>query len=503
VPKNINLADFKKMVQLSQTMRLEQRLSPQQILLSTLLQLPILNLEQKIQNELEMNPVLEEGVDDEQEQAVESTESISSSTEEEEELQKELALTEVQKDQTDLDIKELSAAQDDTNWDNLINDEDSYEIRLPRDKNEEDYERPEVVIETMTDHLLEQLHFLSLEHLDLKIGEYLILNLRDDGYLDESVTLENVARIFECNENTVEAVLKKIQFFDPVGIAARNLRECLLVQLQAAEDRNELALTIIERHFDDFKNKRYDKIISELNLAESDLRKAIEYISRLNPKPGEGIYNTRHNYIVPDFLVEKVDNEFIVTLNDWNIPPLRINKTYRDLLRSRNKVDKETKQYIRKKIESARWFITSIYQRKITMLNVMRAILQKQFDFFAKGPEHIKPLIMREIAEIINMDISTISRVVNGKYVQTDYGVFELKYFFNEKIETESGEEISTRRVKNRILEMLEKENPKKPLSDEKISAILLGEGFPVARRTVAKYREQLNLPVARLRKKI
>lgn len=491
------------MVQLSQTMRLEQRLSPQQILLSTLLQLPILNLEQKIQTELEMNPVLEEGVDEELEQQAESGESIDSSTEEEDELRKELEITDLQKDKADLDVKELSAAQEDTDWDNMINDEDSYEIRLPRDKNEEDYERPEVVIESMTDHLLEQLNFLSLDPLEQKIGEYLILNLRDDGYLDESVTLENVAAIFECTEKIVEGVLKKIQFFDPVGIASRNLRECLLVQVQAAEDRPELALTIIDRHFDDFKNKRYDKIVSELGISEPELREASEYISRLNPKPGEGIYNSKHNYIVPDFLVEKVDNEFVVTLNDWNIPPLRINKTYKDLLRSRNKIDKETKQYIRKKIESARWFITSIYQRKITMLNVMRSILQKQYDFFTRGPEHIKPLIMREIAEMINMDISTISRVVNGKYVQTDYGIFELKYFFNEKIETDSGEEISTRRIKNRILEMIEKENPKKPLSDEKISATLVGEGFPVARRTVAKYREQLNIPVARLRKKI
>jgi RNA polymerase sigma-54 factor len=484
-------------------MRLEQRLSPQQILLSTLLQLPILNLEQKIQTELEMNPVLEEGVDEELEQQAESGESIDSSTEEEDELRKELEITDLQKDKADLDVKELSAAQEDTDWDNMINDEDSYEIRLPRDKNEEDYERPEVVIESMTDHLLEQLNFLSLDPLEQKIGEYLILNLRDDGYLDESVTLENVAAIFECTEKIVEGVLKKIQFFDPVGIASRNLRECLLVQVQAAEDRPELALTIIDRHFDDFKNKRYDKIVSELGISEPELREASEYISRLNPKPGEGIYNSKHNYIVPDFLVEKVDNEFVVTLNDWNIPPLRINKTYKDLLRSRNKIDKETKQYIRKKIESARWFITSIYQRKITMLNVMRSILQKQYDFFTRGPEHIKPLIMREIAEMINMDISTISRVVNGKYVQTDYGIFELKYFFNEKIETDSGEEISTRRIKNRILEMIEKENPKKPLSDEKISATLVGEGFPVARRTVAKYREQLNIPVARLRKKI
>jgi len=493
------------MIQLSQSMRLELKLSPQQILLSTLLQLPILSLEQKIQTELELNPVLEEGVEDELEQLAEteSSEPIDTAAEEEQEERKEPERTDLQKNKADLDIKELSAAQEDTDWENLINDEDSFEIRLPRDKNEEDYDRPEVVIETMTEHLLEQLRFISLNDPDQKIGEYLILNLRDDGYLDESVKLENVANIFETDEKSIEAVLKKIQFFDPVGIASRNLRECLLVQLQAAEGQQELSLTIIDRHFEDFKNKRFEKIIADLHISEAQLREAVENISRLNPKPGEAMYNAKHNYIVPDFLVEKVDNEFMVTLNDWNIPPLRINKTYKELLRTKTRVDKETKQYIRKKIESAKWFITSIYQRKITMVNVMRAILQKQYEFFAKGPEFIKPLIMREIAEIISMDISTISRVVNGKYVQTDYGVFELKYFFNEKIETDSGEEISTRKIKTRIQELVEKENPKKPLSDEKLSEILISEGFPVARRTVAKYREQLNVPVARLRKKI
>jgi RNA polymerase sigma-54 factor len=216
-----------------------------------------------------------------------------------------------------------------------------------------------------------------------------------------------------------------------------------------------------------------------------------------------GLYNTKHNYIIPDFIIEKVENEFVVTLNDWNVPPLRISKTYKQLLHSKNKTDKETKQYIRKKIESAKWFISSIYQRKNTMLNVMQSIVEKQYDFFTKGPSHIKPLIMREIADMINMDISTVSRVANGKYVQTDFGIFELKYFFTERIQTDDGEEVSTRKVKDRIREMIEKENPDKPMSDERISQILTNEGFPVARRTVAKYREQLNIPVARLRRKI
>ena len=488
------------MVQLSQTMRLEQRLSPQQILLSTLLQLPLLSLEQKIQTELELNPVLEEGLEDEMEQEVET---IEATEEEKETVEKELELTDPEDSNTDLDVKELSEAQEDSDWDELINDEESYEYRLPRDKNEEEFERPEVEVSSMTDHLMEQLNYLSFDDVDQKIGEYLIWNIRDDGYLDESVSIEGVAEIFESNPSKIESILKKIQKFDPVGVGARDLQECLLVQLKEMNPQPELAIKIIADHFEDFKNKRYEKILSEINVDREELKDIIEVIAKLNPKPGLGLYNTKHNYIIPDFIVEKVEDEFVVTLNDWNIPPLRISKTYKQLLQSKNNTDKETKQYIRKKIESAKWFISSIYQRKITMLSVMQSIVEKQYDFFAKGPSHIKPLIMREIADMINMDISTVSRVANGKYVQTDFGIFELKYFFTERIQTDDGEEVSTRKVKERISEMISKENPDKPMSDEKISQVLTSEGFPVARRTVAKYREQLNIPVARLRKKI
>ena len=487
------------MVQLSLSMRLEQRLSPQQILLSTLLQLPILSLEQKIQTELELNPVLEEGDEEELDMDMEE---IESTPEEEEEVQKELEIIENDAN-SDLDVKELKEAEEDTDWDTMINDGESYEYKLPRDKNEEDYERPEAVVESMTERLVEQLNYLSLSESEFRIGEYLIWNIRDDGYLDESLSIENVSKIFECEPEVVESVLQKIHNFDPPGIGARNLRECLLAQLNNMEHRSELALKIIRDQFDNFKNKRFDRILNELEIENGLLKDAITEISKLDPKPGIGIFNSKHNYIIPDFLVEKVDDEFVVTLADWNIPPLRISRTYKKLLQNRKKTDRDTRQYIRKKIESAKWFINSIYQRKITMINVMRAILEKQYDFFSRGPAHIKPLIMREIAEIINMDISTVSRVANGKYVQTDYGVFELKYFFNERIETDDGEEISTRKIKSRIKDMVDREDPKKPMSDEKISKLLSGEGFPIARRTIAKYREQMDIPVARLRKNI
>lgn len=491
------------MLNISQNLKLnlEQRLTPQQILLSTLLQLPLLSLEQRIKSELEMNPVLEEGeeTDEELEDLEETVED--SDDGQEEEIQAELELLDNNNHSEEYDKEELEQAQAETDLEHFINDEESYQVRMPKDKNEEEYERPEVFKPSLPEHLTEQFHMLDLTAQELAIGDYLIWNIRDDGYLDPNVNLETVAKMFDTDVATVEKVLKKIQFLDPTGVGSRNLQECLMVQLEDQGKQDTLAYKILKDHFDDFKNKRYDKIMDALQITKEELQDAIDMILRLNPKPGEGSFDARSNYVVPDFIVEKVDDKLVVSLNDWNIPPLRISNLYKKMLMNRKKYDKETRKYIRKKVESARWFITSIYQRKITMLKVMEAIVEKQREFFEKGPEYIKPLTMREIAEMIGMDISTVSRVANGKYVQTDYGVFELKYFFNEKIENEEGEEISTRKIKNRIKEIIEEEDPHKPLSDEKIAQMLKKEGFPIARRTVAKYREQLGIPVARLRK--
>lgn len=487
------------MINLSQNLRLEQQLTPQQILLSTLLQLPMLSLEQRIKSELEINPVLEEGEDDEitQEENIESTE------EEAAEVAEELKLHDEHNNgkEEEYDRKEIEEAQKDTEIENLINDEETFEIRIPKDRNQDDYERPEVNIKTLSEHLFEQLHILPLKENEFKIGEYLIWNIRDDGYLDQNLSIQTVAEIFEVDENIVENVLKQIQRLDPTAVGSRNLRECLMVQMEENNQQGSVAYSILKDHFDDFKNKRYEKIVDSLKINRDELQENIDQIVKLNPKPGEGLFDVRSNYIVPDFIVEKVDDKFVVNLNDWNVPPLRISNRYKNMLRDKKGTDKDTKHFIRKKIESASWFIRSIYQRKITMLRVMEAILEMQYDFFDKGPDYIKPLIMREIAEIIEMDISTVSRVANGKYVQMDYGVYELKYFFNERIENEEGEEISTRKIKNRIKEIIEEEDTKKPLSDDKLSALLKEEGFPIARRTVAKYREQLQIPVARLRR--
>jgi RNA polymerase sigma-54 factor len=486
------------MISLSQNLKLEQRLTPQQILLSTLLQLPVLNLEQKIKAELEHNPVLEEG----DEEDLLPDEIIDSSPEENQQIEEELQLHEKKEESAeDYDTKELEEAQKETDLEDLINDEDTFEIRIPKDNNKEDYEKPEVSIQSLPEHLLDQMHILSLTETEFLVGEYLIWNIRDDGYLDEALSLEAVAKNFHVTEQIVEKILKKIQRLEPVGVASRNLRECLMVQLEDFGETETFPYVILRDYFEAFKNKKYDLIKQNLQIDKDQLQEAVNRIIKLNPKPGKGVQNSSVNYITPDFIVEKIDGEFVVSLNDWNIPPLRISNTYKKMFLDKKNTNKDARQYIQKKIESARWFIQSIYQRKFTMIKTMEAIVQKQFDFFENGPGSIKPLIMREIAEMIEMDISTVSRVANGKYVQTDYGVFELKYFFNERIETDSGEEISTRKIKARIKKMVEAENTQKPLSDEKISINLKKEGFPVARRTVAKYREQLSIPVARLRK--
>lgn len=485
-------------IYLGQYLKLEQKLTPQQILLSTLLQLPLLSLEQRIKSELEQNPVLEEG-----EEESENQDEIKADDDEIAEVNEDLSVHDENGKSEDYDKEELDNAQKDTELEDLFKDDDTFEIRIPKDKNQEEYDRPEVSLTSLPEHLMEQLHILTLNETERSIGEYLIWNIRDDGYLDNTIDLQKLAGDLETTIDVVEHVLKRIQHFDPLGIGSRNLQECLLVQLESQRLPDPLAVDIIKTHFEDFKNKRFDKLRNLLDVDKERLQEAVDEILQLNPKPGEGLFDSRTNYIVPDFIVEKIDGKFVVQLNDWNVPPLRISNTYKNMLMDKKNTDTETRNYIRKKVENAKWFITSIYQRKITMMKVMEAIVQRQFDFFDKGPDYIEPLIMREIAEMINMDISTVSRVSNGKYVQTDFGVFELKYFFNERIENEEGEEIATPKIKKRIKEIVEEENPKKPFSDDKISAILKKEGFPIARRTVAKYREQIGIPVARLRRGI
>lgn len=464
------------MIQMSQRLMMQQKQSPQQVLLSTLLQLPVLRLEQRIKQELEINPLLEMDMDEDMEQL----EDQSQEQEEEEEKPEE---------------------EEEIDWEEILNDEDNLEIKQPRDKSEEEINRPEPNPVTLMDHLIEQLHLAPLSPEEQQIGEYILWCIDNDGYL--SCDTDSIAEYFSIEEEKVQEVLTVIQKFDPVGIAARSLQECLLIQLRDQRPPDGNAIRMVEECFEDFANKRFEKISRKLEISLEEVRRIMDLVAKLNPKPGEGYITEAENYIIPDVIVNKVDGKYTVHLNDWNIPRLRINESYKSMLKQKEKVSKETRDYIRQRLESARWLINSIYQRRSTIIRVMDSIVQHQIDFFERGPEHLKPMILKDVADEVSLDISTVSRVTSGKYVQTEHGVFELKYFFSERLETASGEEVSNKLIKAKIKEIIDKENPKKPLNDQTISEILKKDGFLLARRTVAKYREQMMIPVARLRRQI
>lgn len=479
-----------------------QVLKPQQILVSTLLQLPMLMLEQKIKTELELNPVLEEA--EEWEEVEEEEDEIAENPQETEEIKEEFeTLEESNKSEQEKLNEEV---QEDINLEDLLpNDEDYSEPRMPVEHPEEERDMPEPYLESMSEHLINQLQMLKLSEVEFRAGEYIIYNLRDDGYLDSEVTVQAIAEIFEIDPEIVEKVLKLIQRFDPPGIAARNLQECLVVQLEVRNGNGQHAipLRILKECYNDFINRRFEKVAEALDISLDQVKEAMVEINKLNPKPGEGYSDAKQNYIIPDFYVETVDDELVVSLNEYKLPGLRISNVYKNMLRQPKKLSRDERKFLKDKVDSAKWFIKAIRQRQVTMQKTMEAIVEKQQDFFLHGPEHIKPMIMKDVAEKIEMDISTVSRVCKGKYVHTDYGVFELKYFFNEGMETEEGEDMSTLRIKDRLKEIIAAENPRKPYSDDKLADILNREGIPIARRTVAKYREQLDIPVARLRRNI
>ncbi|HPG38457.1 MAG TPA: RNA polymerase factor sigma-54 [bacterium] len=475
------------MVRLGQHLSLQMKQSPQQVLLSSLLQLPIISLEQRIRTELELNPLLEIDIDQEVDQ----------------DLDEEDAEIEIQPDKEESNAEDevMENSQEDIDWEEILNDQEGYEIRVPKEKDTEEFERPEVFKETLTDHLLSQLNMTKLSPAEILIGEYIIWNINNVGYL--TVEIETIAENLEEDEEAVELVLAELQKFDPPGIGARNLQECLLIQLFQQKPVNELAVRTIRDYFEDFKNKRYEKLAKDLEISLDDIKKIIDQIIKLNPKPGEGYLSYDNNYIVPDIEVRKEDGEFKIFMHDWNIPHLRINNEYRKMMLDRKKSNKETRDFIRQRLESARWLINSIHQRRATIIRTVDAIIEKQRDFFEFGPEYLKPMILKDIAEEITMDISTISRVTNGKYVQTEWGVFELKSFFSEKYTTDEGEDVSNKKIKALIKTIIEKEPANRPYNDQKISVMLKAKGYPVARRTVAKYREQMSIPVSRLRRKI
>ncbi len=472
---------------LSQQLRLGLRLTPQQVQYLKLLQLPNLALEQRIKTELEINPMLEEDLD---------------------------ATLEQEEDSSEEEYDENANGQDEESYtlDDYLNDDlAGHKTPEARPRNdEEDSEMPLPSSPPLSERLLSQFRMLEVDDTDILLAEEIIGNVDEDGYLrrDLHLIVQDLNLSFGLNipQEKADLVLSKVHRLDPPGIAARSLQECLIAQINAGKYENtlkELALKILENHFEDLKLKRFETLGQNLAISMETLKKVVDLIQHLNPKPGEGEFSAQENYITPDFLVEKDNGDFLISLNDRNIPSLRLNRAYRDLIAPKGKkTSRETKDFIKQKFEAAKWFIASIHQRRETLLKVMRVIVDRQRQWFEEG-EILKPMIYKDVAEIVGVDISTISRVVNSKYVQTEFGVYSLKHFFTSAIETTSGEDLSNLTVKTKVKDIIEAEDPVHPLNDDKIAEMLQQEGIKLARRTVAKYREQLGLPIARLRKKI
>lgn len=482
------------MINLSQRQSLQQKLTPQQIQYLQLLQLPVLALEQRIKAELEINPLLEE-VDD-----------LEQSADQEE------AKVEVETVETDAK-EEKESPEDGYTFEDFMNDDlDGHKATRSVGGEEERDDLPQPADVSITQRLLDQIRLLDLAEEEKLLSEELLGNIDEDGYLRRDIQLIvqdlNLSSGLAISSEAAEEVLRKVQHLDPPGIGARSLQECLIVQLETVDfppRLKDVALDIVRSHFDEFTMKHYEGLAKHLGIQMDELKSAIELIQKLNPKPGEGTISAQQNYIIPDFIVERDDDDFIVTLTDRNVPPLRINKRYKELMMkkgAKNGAAGGVKDFVRKRFEAAKWFIASINQRRDTMMRVMRTIVEKQHEFFETG-ENLKPMIYKDIAEVIAMDISTISRVVNGKYVQTEYGVFELRHFFSDKLTTQSGEEVSNKEVKKSVRELIEAEDPNHPMSDDRIAELLNSKGLNIARRTVAKYREAMKLPVARLRRKL
>lgn len=498
------------MLHLTQTQRLQQKLSPAQVQYLKILQLPVIALEQRIKDELEINPLLEEGMD--QEELQDDADDGDVMLAEEAPLTAEAVTDElppveapVQEDYLEKEIREHQ--DDEYSWEEFFeNNEGSAEKNYYDQDDEREIPTPATV--TMSERLIDQLRMLDLDERLILLGEEIIGNIEDDGYLRRNVkdlVLDiNLETGSSFTQEEGELLLHHLQRLDPPGIGSRNLRECLLVQLEMLPNSSTariIAIRILRECYTHFVKKHFEKIQQELHISPEMLKRAFEVIMRLNPKPGEGTITSSYNYVVPDFFVSREKDDFIITLNDRGVPPLRVSREYKELLTNRRSgMNTETKQFLRQKMESAKWFIQSINQRRHTMLAVMHTIVNKQHAWFDRGPGNLRPLIYKDIADVISMDISTISRVVNGKYVQTEWGVHELRYFFSEGIPTASGIEVSNTEVKNIIRDIIAEEDSRKPLSDEAIMKILRERGYDIARRTVAKYREALGIPVSRLR---
>jgi RNA polymerase sigma-54 factor len=475
------------------TQRLEQRLSPQQIQLMKLLQVPTMELDQRIKQEIEENPALEEGA---------------------EEVDDDF-------DNQDDEYDDDSDGDDEFDISDYIDDDTADYKTQANNSSKDDEERviPLSGEQSFQEKLTEQLHLLDLDDKQFTVADVLIGNLDESGYLnrDLEAIVDDLAFAvnIETNVQEIEEIFMLIQELDPAGVGARNLQECLLLQIKRKQDGDIVRFTakkILENHFEEFTKKHYEKIAKKLEIEDEDLKEAIDEILKLNPKPGGSMRETAKNYqqIIPDFMLLENDGRLELSINGRNAPELKVSKEYEGMLRTyaegakRSKADKDALTFVRQKLDGAKWFIDAIKQRQQTLLLTMDAIRLYQEAYFLSGDEtKLKPMILKDIADMVGLDISTISRVANSKYVQTNFGIYSLKYFFSESLSTDSGEEVSTREVKKILLDAIEVEDKRNPLTDEKLMELLNEKGYNIARRTVAKYREQLNLPVARMRKEL
>ncbi|HMT27814.1 MAG TPA: RNA polymerase factor sigma-54 [Bacteroidia bacterium] len=494
------------MLKQSMQQKLLQKLSPQQIQLMKLLQVPTVALEQRIKEELEINPALEEGPEEDENTPLEDNEEDTGEVENEYD--------------ENGDVKEDERG-DDFDISEYIQDDEPY-YKLNANNTSPDEERNEIPLSvgnTFHELLLSQLGLCDFDDKQYLIATHLIGSLDDDGYLrrDVKALVDDLAfsQNIETTEEEIIEVLKVIQTFDPAGVGARDLQECLLLQLDrklANGPHVVMARKILSDYMDEFSKKHYEKIEKSLDLTEEDLKLAVHEILHLNPKPGGSFSDEPRSsqHIVPDFIINTTDGILELSLNSRNAPDLRISRQYNEMLETyskeakNNKSSRDAVMFVKQKLDAARWFIDAIRQRQITLIRTMDAIMNYQKDYFLEGDEKkLKPMILKDIADIVALDISTISRVANSKYVQTPFGTFLLKSFFSEALSTDSGEEVSSREVKKILSDYIGNEDKKKPLPDEKLMKLLNDKGYNIARRTIAKYREQLGIPVARLRKEL
>ena len=446
------------MPRLLQKLEQKQKLAPRQVLQARLLQLNTINLEQTILKELEQNPILEE-VEPEDFEDKSMAEEI---------------------------LDEVDAPVED-----VYTDESSYYL----DQEKNDLPLPDR--SSFIEDVINRMKDYGLTDIEQEIAEEILWNTNDRGYLDTDLVL--IADSFELEGEDIEPILSVIQRMDPKGLASRNLKECLTIQLE--DDKNSLSFSIITKYFDDFMHKRYDKIKTKLKCDDEQLHEAVDKISSLNPRPGEG-YADNFQIVIPDLIVREDGDDWLITTNDGGIPELRISKLYSEGIKE-SEYSGKAKSFVREKMDSANWFIEAVKQRRITMVSVMRAIIKYQPEWFSGDMDHLRPLKLQDIAEEIDMDISTISRSTRGKFVDTPYGVFELKYYFTDALDLGDGRVLGTFVIKRELQNIINSENKKSPFNDDTLVEKLKDKGYKLARRTVAKYRDQLGVPVARLRKEI